>query len=122
MKAIFKHFPRLAFVQVNMRKSRKRKTVEHCASSPAEPVLDFCLYLLCKKESPCTYDLRMHLSCIIVQYVCACVSQSNKLTWSNISVILLFLLPAENSRLGWVPQSKSRCFVLFLGLMWCVCF
>lgn len=72
----------LAFVQVNMRKSkeeknlRKHKTVEHCASSPTEPVFDFCLYLLCfKKKSPCTYNLRMHLSCIVVQYVCVRVTE-----------------------------------------------
>lgn len=30
-------------------RKKKYKTVEHCASSPTEPVFDFCLYLLCKK-------------------------------------------------------------------------
>lgn len=55
MKVIFKHLLyilQLAFVQVNMRKKeeeKKHKTVEHCASSPTEPVFDFCLYLFCKK-------------------------------------------------------------------------
>lgn len=65
------------------KKKKIHKTVEHCASSPTEPVFDFCLYLLCKKESPCKYDLRLHLNCIAVQYiqyVCVSLSIRNKLT------------------------------------------
>lgn len=78
MNAIFKTFYLLLCKQIwENREKKQHKAVEHCASSPTEPVFDFCLYLLCKKqkESPCTYDLRMHLNCIIVQYVCVRVTE-----------------------------------------------
>lgn len=65
-----------------IQKKKQHKTVEHCASSPTEPVFDFCLYLLCKR------NLLVHTiwECIWTaslysMYVCVSLSTSNKLTW-----------------------------------------
>lgn len=126
MKIIFKHFT-LHFTTCfcaseyeKKRKEKKHKTVEHCASSPTEPVFDFCLSLLCKKESPCTYNLRMHWNCIIVQYVCVRVTEhSNKLTWYY-GCLSHWHSPAERQVGLGFPKFPVLYFVL-CGVCVCVC-
>lgn len=97
----------------------KHETVEHCASSPTEPVFDFCLYLLCEKGISLyiRFENAFELHhCTVRVHVCVCVTIAKPaVTWyygrlSHVFFVFLnvFCLSAESWRLGWVSWEKKK--------------